>query len=139
MTPGQLLKNKNKKTVTDVEAADDNASYNAMDTNTQAPNYATFLGMENKNSLRQLIDNQEYTVTKCDIIQEGFDHEAGVEICMAYLNDLYQHPGCPRYNSDRTTLCTCLKTLPIENNDMLVAAQFMLDFRGMQLYTKKAL
>ena len=34
---------------------------------------------ENKMSVRQLIDGQEYPVIKCDIIKKGFDHTAAVE------------------------------------------------------------
>ena len=37
------------------------------------------------------------------------------------------------------TSCTCFKILTIENNSMLVAAQFMVYFRGMHFNVKKDL
>ena len=39
-------------------------------------------------TVRQLLDGQEYPVAKGDIIKKGFDHEASVEGCVAYLHGL---------------------------------------------------
>ena len=41
LTPGQWLNKKIKNTVTNVDAADNNASHNAMNTTPYAPNAAT--------------------------------------------------------------------------------------------------
>ena len=93
----------------------------------------------NKTSVRQLLDGQEYPVAKVDIIKKGFGRESSVERCVAYLHGICQLPGCPRYTCDIITLCTWLKLLPIEKNAMLVAAKFIVDFRGMHFKSKKAL
>ena len=90
-------------------------------------------------SVRQLIDGQEYPVAKGDIIKKGFHWEAAVEWCVTYLHGLSQLPGCPRYNGDRITSCTCLQLLHIDKNEMLGAEQFMFDFQGMHFNSKKAL
>ena len=66
--------------------------------------------------MRQLLDGQEYPVAKGDIIKKGFDREAAVEQCVAYLYWLSQLPGYPRYTSDIITSCNWLKLLPIDNN-----------------------
>ena len=58
---------------------------------------------------------------------------------MAYLRGLYQLAGCPIYTGDIVIACTCLKIVPIYNNTMLGAAQFMVDFQGMHFNAKKAL
>ena len=69
--------------------------------------------------MKQLLYGQEYPVEKGDLIKEGFDREAAVEKFAAYLHGISQLPGCPRYTSDRITLCTCLQILYIDNNAML--------------------
>ena len=58
---------------------------------------------------------------------------------MAYLHLLSQIPGCPKYTGDRITSCTCLQLLTIDNNNMLRASQFMVDFQGINFNAKKAL
>ena len=110
-----------------------------MNTAPHAPNTDTSTYAENKTSVRQLLDGQEYPVAKGDIIKKGFGRKAAVERCVTYLHGSYQVPGCPRYTCDIIILCTCLKLLPIDNNAMLVAAQFIVDFRGMHFKSKKAL
>ena len=70
---------KQKKTVTDVESADDNAYHDEINTAPHVPNSDTALDTENKTSVRQLLDGQEYPVTEGGIIKKGFDHEAAVE------------------------------------------------------------
>ena len=90
-------------------------------------------------SVIQLLDGQEYPVTKGDIIKKGFDREAAVGRSVAYLHGLFQITSCPRYSGDRITSCTCLKIIPIENIAMLGAAKFMVDFRQMHFNAKKAL
>ena len=47
-----------KNTVTDVDAADDNASHDKMNSTPHAPNSATVQDAENKMYVRQLIDGQ---------------------------------------------------------------------------------
>ena len=103
------------------------------------PNANTAPETENKTSVRQLLDGQEYPVEECDIIKKGFDRKAAVEICVAYLHGLSQLPGCPRYTSDRTTSCIYFQILLIENNPMLLAAQIMVDFQGIYFNAKKDL
>ena len=92
-----------------------------MNTAPHAPNSSTSTNAENKMSVRQLLDDQEYPVAKGGIIKKAFDSKADVEQCMAYIHSLYQLHGCPRYNSDIITSCTCLKILLINNNAMLGA------------------
>ena len=77
--------------------------------------------------MRQLLDVQEYPVTKVNIIMKGFYCEADVEKCVAYLHGLYQLPGYTRYTSYTITLCTCLQILLIDNNTMLAATKFIVD------------
>ena len=89
--------------------------------------------------MRQLLDGQKYPVIKGDIIKKEFYREATVEQCLPYLHGLSHIPVCPRYMGDRIILCTCLQILPMDNNAMLVAAQFIVDFRGMHLNTNKDL
>ena len=89
--------------------------------------------------MRQLLDGQEYYVTKGDIIKERFDCEATVEQCMSYLHGISQLPSYTRYTGDRIILCTCLQLLPIENNAMLEAKIIMVDFLGMHFNANKAL
>ena len=139
LTPGRPLNKKNKKIVTDVDAVDKNSSHNEMNTTPHAPNSVNALEAPNKTSVRQLLDGQGYPVVKFEIIKKGFYCEAAVERCMSYLHVLSQLPGYPRYNSDRVISCNCLKLLHIDNNDILGVAQFMVDFRGMQFNSKKAL
>ena len=103
------------------------------------PNANTAPETENKTSVRQLLDGQEYPVEECDIIKKGFDCEAAIERCVAYLHGLSQLPGCSRYTGDRITSCTCLQLLPIDNNNMLVAEQFLVDSLEMHFNTNKAL
>ena len=79
-------------------------------------------------AVRQLIDCQEYPVTKGDIINKGFDCKAADERFVAYLNNLSQIMGCPRSTGDIITSCTFLQLIPIENISILVAAQFMVEF-----------
>ena len=67
------------KTVTDVESTDDNAYHGAMNPVSHAPNTATSPDIENKVSVRQLLDGQEYPVAKGYIIKKGFDIESTVE------------------------------------------------------------
>ena len=89
--------------------------------------------------MRQLLDGQEYPVTKGDIIKNGFDHEAYVDQFMFFPHVLSQLLVCPRYTGDRITSCTCLQILHIDNKEMLGSAQFMVDFRGMHFNAKKSL
>ena len=110
-----------------------------MNTAPHSPNSATDPDAENKTSVRQLLDGQEYPVAKGDIINKGFDRKASVEKCVAYLNVISQLTGCPRYTGDIITLRTLLKKLSIDNNDMLGAAQFMVDSRGMHFNSKTSL
>ena len=74
-----------------------------MNTSHHSPNADTCPDMENKTSVRQLLDGQEYPVTKGDIIKKGFDREAAVERYVAYPHELYQLPGYPRYTGQRIT------------------------------------
>ena len=104
-----------------------------------APNAATEPDAENKTSMKQLINGKEYPVIKGDVIKKGFDRESDFERCVTYLHGIYQLPGCTRYTGDRITSCTCLQILPIENNAMLGAVQFMVYFRGMHFNEKKDL
>ena len=103
-----------------------------------APNAVTTPDEQNKMSVRQLIDVQGYPVAKGGIIKKGFDCEAAVERCVAYLHGLSQLPGCPRCTGDRIKYCTCLQLPPINNTDILGEVQFMLNFRDMHFNTKKA-
>ena len=43
-----------------------------MNASLHAPNSATDPDAENKTSVRQLLDGQEYSVVKSDIIKKGF-------------------------------------------------------------------
>ena len=64
--------------------------------------------------MRKLIDGQEYPVAKGGIVKKGFDREAAIERCVAYLHGLYHLPGCPRYTSDRiTSVCRYGLRVPI--------------------------
>ena len=83
--------------------------------------------------MRQLLDGQEYPAAKVYIIKKGFYREAAVEQCMAYLHGLYQLPSCPRYTSNIITSLPCLKILPVDNNTILGAAQFTVNFQMMHL------
>ena len=58
---------------------------------------------------------------------------------MAYLHVLSQLPGCPKYTGDRITSCTLLQILPIDNNDILEAAQFVVDFWQVHFNANKSL
>ena len=89
--------------------------------------------------MRQLLDCQEYPISKSDIIKKGFDCEDADEWCVAYPHELSQFPGCARYTSDRIKFCIWLQLLPIDNNVMFEAVQFMVDFRGMHFNAKKDL
>ena len=96
-------------TVTDSDDATDDAPPGKINTTLHAPNYTTSTDavattVKNNTSARQLLDGQEYPVAKCDNINKGFDCEASIERCVAYLHGLYQLTGCPRYISDRITL-----------------------------------
>ena len=120
-------------TVTDVNAATDDASPQAINTSPHASNSTTApdadtTTAENSTSVRQLLDGQEYPVAKGDIIKKSFNHKSAVEQCMAYLHGLYQLLVFHIYTGDRITSFTCLKILPIDNNAMLGAAQFMVVF-----------
>ena len=90
-----------------------------MNTALHAPNSATAPDAENKTSVRKLLYGQEYPVAKVDIIKKGFDCKASVEKCVAYINEISQLPGCPRYTGDIIKLRTWLKMLSIDNNDIL--------------------
>ena len=59
-----------------------------MNASLHAPNSATDPDAENKTSVRQLLDGQEYSVVKSDIIKKGFDRKSAVEQCVAYLHGL---------------------------------------------------
>ena len=87
----------------------------------------------------QLLNGQEYPVAKGDIIKKGFDLEAIIEWCVAFLHGFSQLPDCPRYTIHIITLRTYLQRLPIYNNDMLVAVKFMVDFQRMHFNAKKNL
>ena len=87
--------------------------------------------------MRQLLDGQEYPVSKVDIIKKVFDHEASVELFVAYLHGLYQLTSCPSYTGDRIKSFTWLQLIPIDNNNMLGAAQLMVDFWWMHFNAKK--
>ena len=89
-------------------------------------------------SVKQLLYGQEYLVAKVDIIKRRFDREDDFERCVAYSRGLSQLPGCTRYICEIITSCTCLQILHIDNNDMLGAAQFILDFRGMHFNANNA-
>ena len=110
-----------------------------MNTSHHSPNADTCPDMENKTSVRQLLDGQEYPVTKGDIIKKGFDCKSAVERCLAFLHGIFQLNGCPRYTGEKITLWTRIQLLPIDNNAMLAAAQFMVDFEGMHFNAKKDL
>ena len=69
--------------------------------------------------MRQLLDGKEYPAAKGDIIKKGFDAEAAIGQCVAYLHGLSQLMVCPRYTGDIIILCNCLQLLPIYNNTML--------------------
>ena len=131
-------------TVTDADAATNDSSPNAINTFLHEPNIATApdaanTTAENKTSVRKLIGGQEYPVANGDISKKGFDRKAAVEKFRAYLHDLFQLPGYPRYTGDRIILCTWLQLLPIDNNAMLGAAQFMIHFPGIHFNTTNAL
>ena len=137
LAPGQWLNLKN--TVTDVDAVDDNAYPNAMNTAPHAPNTSTSPDTENKMSVRKLLDGQEYTVAKGDIIKNGFYCKSAVERCVAYLHGFSTIIVYPSYTGDRITSFAFLQLIHIDNNDMLGAAQFMVDFRGVHFNAEKAL
>ena len=59
-----------------------------MNTSPHSPNSATALDAENKMSARQLLDRQEYPVSKCDIIKKGYNRKTAVELCVAYFHGL---------------------------------------------------
>ena len=65
-----MIKNKNKKTVTDNDSVEGNDSNNVINKSPHAPNSSTASDTENKTSMRQLTDGQEYPVTKGDIINK---------------------------------------------------------------------
>ena len=74
-------------TVTDDNTATNDAPPNTINTAPHSPNADTApdadsTTAENKTSVRQLIDGQEYPISKGDIINMGFDSEAAVEQCM---------------------------------------------------------
>ena len=112
--------------------------HDAIKTPPHAPDAATSPEVENKISARQLPDRQEYPLAKDDNIKNGFDLKSAVEQCVAYLHGLSQLPDYPNYIGDRITSCTCLQHLPFENNNILVAAHFIVAFQGMHFNTKKA-
>ena len=58
---------------------------------------------------------------------------------MAYLHGIFQLPGCPRYNGGKITSCTCFKIIHINNNAMLRAPRWMVDFQGMHFNVRKSL
>ena len=72
-----------KKTVTYIEAANNNTSHNWTNNAPHAPNATTVPDAEIKTFMRQLLDGQEYTVTKADNIKKEFYCKAAVEWCMA--------------------------------------------------------
>ena len=74
-----------------------------------------------------------------DIIKKSFDREAFVVLYMAYLHGLSELPWCPRYIGDINKSRSWLNLLTIYNDAMLGAAQFMLDFLGIHLNSKKSL
>ena len=96
LTPSQCLNLKElKMTVTYSDSATDNSSPDAINTAPYATNYATapdasVATTENKTSVRQLLDGQEYPVPKCDLIKKCFDRKSDVEQCVAYLHGLSQ-------------------------------------------------
>ena len=110
-----------------------------MNAATDAPNDSTPPDTENKIYVRQLLDGQEYSVAKGDIIENVFGRKAAVEWCVAYLHGFYWLPGCPTYTGYIITSGTCLQLLHIDNNTMFGAAQLMADLRGGNFNTNKAL
>ena len=103
-----MLKIRIKMTVTDADAATGNAPPDSINTAPHAPNNATAPDsdvntVENNTPVIQLLDGQEYPVSKGDIINKGFDYEAAVERWVAYLHGLSQLPGCTRYTGDIIT------------------------------------
>ena len=126
MTRSQCI-NFKKITVTDTDAATDDASFSEINTAPHAPNAATNTDAasataENKMSVRQLLDGQEYPVAKGGIIKKGFDRKADVERCMAYLHVISQLPGCHGYTGYIITSCTWLQLLHSDYNAILGAA-----------------
>ena len=129
---------------TDYDSATHDASSGTFNTAPHTPNTATLpddvaATMEYKTSVRQLLDVQIYPIFKGDIIKKLFNCGAYVKLCVAYLHVLSQLRGCPRYTGDIITLCTCLQLIPIDNNRMLGADKFMVDFRGIYFNANKAL
>ena len=51
---------------------------------------------ENKTSVRQLLDIQEYTVSKFGIIKKGCRRKEYVDQCVSYLHGISQILVCPR-------------------------------------------
>ena len=98
-----------------------------MKTSPQTPNSVTAPDAEDKTSVRQLLDSQEFPVAKGDIIKKGLYHKAAVERWVVYLHGISQLPSCPSYTGERITSSTCLQLLHMDNNAMLGAAQFMVD------------
>ena len=125
--------------MTDVDAAYYNSSHGTMNNNPHTTNAATSPEAENNTPVRQLLDGQEYPFATGDIIKKGFDREATVEQWVAYTHSFSELHGYPWYNGDIIKLYTCLQILPIDNNAMLVAAKFMVDFRGMHFNEKRVL
>ena len=66
----KLKKVKNK--VTDVDTEEKNASNYLMNTGPHAPNTVTAPDIDNKMSVRQLLDGQEYPVKKVILLRRGF-------------------------------------------------------------------
>ena len=89
--------------------------------------------------MRQLLYDQEYPVSKDDIIKKVFDREASVERFVAHLHGLSQIPVCPKYTDDIITSCTWLNILLIYNNTMVGAVQFMVYVQGVHFNEKKYL
>ena len=98
-------------TVTDANAATNDASPHSINTDPHVTNATTVpdaaaATAENKMSAIQLRDGQGYPVARGDIIKKGFDCKSAVEQYVAYLHGLSQIPGCPRYTGDRIKSCT---------------------------------
>ena len=135
-----MIKLKNiKNTVAYVDAAEYNASHDAINSTPHATNAATTPDAENNKSVRQLLDGQEHPVEKGDTIKKGFYSKADFEWCLAYRYGLSYLSVCTRYASDIITSCTFLKLLPIYNNAMLGATQFMVYFWEIHFNLNKAL
>ena len=82
-------------TVTHADAVNNDASPDATNASPHSPNATTAPDaaatiVENKMSVRQLLDGQEYPVAKGGIIMKVFGREAAVEWCVAYLHGLSQ-------------------------------------------------